>query len=141
MATPVPNLFHRIIFRLPLLLPIAYMAVIYALSSIPGKGELEGLAKIALWVPPQIQNFLHIPLYAGLTLLWFWVLSLWIGHRQVIFAVAFLLTAAYGVVDEFHQLHVPGRYASLTDIALNMLGAGLAIAWAVVRNMHPSKVT
>jgi VanZ family protein len=119
------------------------MAVIYALSSIPGEARagLDGLAEFLLWVPPNIQNLLHLPLYAGLTLLWLWVLPLWISHRQIIYTVAFLLAAVYGVVDEFHQLHVPGRYASLVDISLNMLGAGLAIVWATVRAMRQSNTT
>lgn len=41
--------------------------------------------------------------------------------------VAFLLTVAYGVSDELHQLYVPGRVASVGDVIADALGAGLAI--------------
>ncbi len=123
------------------MLPLAYMGVIYGLSSIPGTVELNGLTGLVFWVPPQIQNFLHIPLYAGLTLLWLWTLSRWASRQLVVFSAAFSLAVIYGALDEFHQLHVPGRFASLVDIALNALGAGLAIAWAIVRATRQLKVT
>ena len=42
---------------------------------------------------------------------------------------AFLLAAGFGVFDEWHQLHVPGRFASFTDMTLNVLGAGLVLYW------------
>jgi VanZ family protein len=36
-------------------------------------------------------------------------------------AIAF----CYGISDEFHQLHVPGRDGSLSDIAADLVGASL----------------
>ena len=46
--------------------------------------------------------------------------------RRPILCVA--LATAYALTDEFHQLYVPGRGASLLDCALDALGAALAIA-------------
>jgi VanZ family protein len=40
---------------------------------------------------------------------------------------AFLLTLAYGVSDEIHQLYVPGRTASVADVVADAIGAGLSI--------------
>jgi hypothetical protein len=44
-------------------------------------------------------------------------------HGTAAIGTAFMLAAGLGVFDEWHQLHVPGRYASFTDIRLNCSGA------------------
>jgi VanZ family protein len=38
-----------------------------------------------------------------------------------------LAAAAYSLTDEFHQLFVPGRGASLVDCALDTMGAAIAM--------------
>jgi VanZ family protein len=55
-----------------------------------------------------------------------------------LFSLSFLFAAGYGVIDEIHQLQVPGRYASLTDIALNALGA-LLVLWLLNRRRNLSR--
>jgi len=42
------------------------------------------------------------------------------------------LAVAYGVTDEWHQRFVPGRSATLGDLAADAVGAvvAVAIAWA-----------
>jgi VanZ family protein len=42
------------------------------------------------------------------------------------------MASLYGVFDEWHQSFVPGRYASLTDVALDVAGAVLGI-WLAAR--------
>lgn len=100
------------------------MGIIYLLSAIPGTldpgNEVFG---IIYWVSPGIQNLLHIPLYGGLAWLWRWSLSGWIQEESHLFWIPLLLTTIFGLNDEWHQLHVPGRYFSLSDIALNIAGA------------------
>ena len=49
---------------------------------------------------------------------------LWRPRRAVI---CILLAAAYSLTDEYHQLHVPGRHASLFDCALDTVGASAAM--------------
>lgn len=107
-----------------LLLPATYMLGIFALSSIPGDQPDTELGRIFQWVQPQVQNLLHIPLFGGLAASWYWALP---GHRQsqrIAFSIG--ITILYGCFDEWHQLHVPGRYASWTDLALNAAGVALA---------------
>lgn len=109
--------------HLKLLAPLGYMLVIYGLSSIPGAEAPETALQTAFqWVPPSLQNFLHIPLYAGLCYAWLWAL----GNMSLPFAqccwAAALISIAYGGFDEWHQMSVPGRYASWTDLALNAIG-------------------
>ena len=121
-----------------LMLPICYMAGIFVLSSIPDTGRPDsGLA----WVSPSLQNLLHIPLYGGLAGCWYWALERWSGRGGVRLLTAFALTLGYGVLDELHQLTVPGRFGSLTDLALNALGAALILAWLArtrLQHGHPT---
>jgi VanZ family protein len=41
--------------------------------------------------------------------------------------ICILVAAAYSLTDEYHQLHIPGRHASLLDCALDTFGASLAM--------------
>ena len=117
-------------------LPLGYLAMIYALSSISDDQPDTTLAgALYLWVTPQWQNLLHIPLYAGLTLSWIWALGTYPLRRQKLLLLAFFLTALSGLLDEIHQAYVPGRHASFTDMLLNTSGAILAIAFDWWRNL------
>jgi len=120
----------RFILIFYLVLTFGYMGGIYWLSSIPGNIDPEetGLYGIISWTPPALQNLLHIPLFGILAWLWYRTLGCWFASRRVLLSLSFLFAAGYGVIDEYHQLQVPGRYASLTDIALNSLGA-LLVLW------------
>jgi len=73
-------------------------------------------------INPQWQNLLHIPLFGLLQILWLRGFSQ--GHRieRSIVWICIGLSMTYGVLDECHQLLVPGRYASLLDMALNLGG-------------------
>ncbi len=111
--------------------PIAYMAGIYLLSSIPGDPTSPSSASIILsLIPSSLQNLLHIPLFAGLFLSYQCALSktpIKKEPAQLIIACACISFAAF---DEFHQMTVPGRYASVSDFTLDTVGIimGLLIA-------------
>jgi len=47
------------------------------------------------------------------------------GLKKSLFAVAVVFSGLYGISDEFHQYFVPGRYASVGDVAANFFGAFL----------------
>ena len=123
---------RRAVALLFLLLAVCYMAGIYWLSSIPGEVDPESplLSGIISWTPPAVQNLLHVPLFGILAWLWYRTLDVWKMRHGLALITAFLLAAGFGVFDEWHQLHVPGRYASLTDMALNTLGAILML-WLI----------
>ena len=116
-------------------LPLSIMAAFYWLSSIPGTASPEDPATYVLyyWVPPTLQNVLHVPAYALLAASWRWALRAWVPAETGRAMGACALAASYGALDEWHQSFVPGRYASLTDIVLNAAGAVLGIwlmGWA-----------
>ena len=100
----------------------------------PGETDPENapLSGLILWTPPAIQNLAQILLFGVLAWLWYRSLSAWMKNGRLLFGSAFLLATGFGILDEWHQLYVPGRYASVTDIALNTLGAGFAV-WLISR--------
>ena len=105
---------------------LAYMACIYLLSSIPGGDaalpeDADGFT--LYFIPPALQNLLHIPLYAGLAWLWHRTLGMARLTSTATVATAIIIAVGYGFLDELHQATVPGRYASATDVLLNALGA------------------
>ncbi len=114
--------------RLYILLPVAWMGLIYGLSSIPGQLDPADptIYRLLLWLSPAMQNVLHIPLYGALA--WFCRRSLqvWLNWRLATVGT-FVIAAGYAVYDEWHQSFVPGRYASVTDVLLDMVGVGIAL--------------
>jgi len=132
---------RRTISLLYLTLTISYTAGIYWLSSIPGEVDPESplLSGIIAWTPPALQNLLHIPLFGLLAWLWYSTLEAWNIQHGLALTTAFLLAAGFGVFDEWHQLHVPGRYASFTDIALDCTGVLLALWWVHRRTRHRAR--
>jgi VanZ family protein len=115
-------------------LPILIMGVFYGLSSLRGTPLPDDPALYAVfyWVPPSVQNALHVPAYAALAWTWYWALGAWLRVPVARAIGACAIASAYGVFDEWHQSFVPGRYASLTDVVLNVAGVALGIwlaAW------------
>lgn len=107
-------------------LPLVYMLGIFALSSLPGDSS-NGGSFVGL-LPPSLQNALHIPLFAGLAFCWLYALQQ-ISQPLILRAtLAALISMLYGAVDEWHQMSVPGRYGSATDLMLDGIGALLVFS-------------
>ncbi|MHC4973921.1 MAG: VanZ family protein [Planctomycetota bacterium] len=115
------------------LIALAYMAALFLLSSIPDDSEL---GRRILFPPPAVQNLLHVPVYAGLTWLWWRSLKGKTSPRPAVLCAA-AIAIGYGVLDEIHQMYVPGRFASVTDALLNAAGAAAVVAWVFLRAPEP----
>src|SRR4051812_24217892 len=105
--------------------PLLVIGILYWLGSIPGV-RLAGAPEVyALfyWISPELQNLLHVPAYAALGGAWCWVLRAWSRSTSTIILLAAGISSLYGAFDEWHQSFVPGRYASITDIVLDVAGA------------------
>ncbi|WP_092231735.1 VanZ family protein [Desulfobacula phenolica] len=104
--------------------PVLLMVVIFIESSIPMDGGPDNIAFLTN-LDPEIQNFLHIPLYGALAFLW---LRFFYASKQISKSAIFcglIITILYGGLDEIHQSFVRGRYGGLFDIYLNSVGAVL----------------
>jgi VanZ family protein len=96
------------------------MAVIFYLSS--QSAPLPAVTAV-VW-----DKILHLFEYAGLAALFGRAL---LGEGlgwSASFVVAWLLAAAYGATDEYHQLFVPLRSGELRDWIVDVLGASLGAA-------------
>ena len=117
--------------------PIAWMAMIWMLSSLPATQDntIGGI-----FMPEVVQKAAHVVVYGVLGLAWFWAFDLRYGARAAsLWACCF--TSAYAAIDEFHQTFVPGRYGSWWDVALDTIAALLALTIILIprRRQHAPK--
>ncbi|MCU0503492.1 MAG: VanZ family protein [Anaerolineae bacterium] len=98
---------------------IAWMGVIFFLSSRPD------LPNFAPGLPGVEELGGHLTAYGVLAGLLWWALR-GSGVRYPA-TWALVLAVAYGVSDEFHQSFVPGRDMSVSDLMVDLLGAGVAL--------------
>jgi VanZ family protein len=124
----------RFLLRVPLPLALLIVALwivaIWDLSShrvpIP-KGK-------SLWWE-FLSNLAHAPLFGVLTL---WIAAVLLRERDGAWprprlgrsALVFACVLAYGVLDELHQSHVPGRDASALDVLTDGVSAAMVL-WIV----------
>lgn len=101
---------------------VLYMALIFVLSSIPQPPDVPGSGL------PYFDKYVHVALYAGLSLLFIRARSGGWSHSITLGAalLAVLFSIAYGASDELHQYFVPPRQMDLLDLLADALGAALA---------------
>ena len=100
--------------------PIAWMGLIFLLSSLPVKAIPEA--------PPWSYVLAHFTEFFVLAALMLRAINGGLGQRAGLLtvAVAFALTIAYGMLDELHQAFVPGRVPDFFDICVDATGAAAA---------------
>lgn len=105
---------------------MCYMVAVFVSSVYPtvwNNHERSFIAKI----DPTIQNLLHVPVYAIVSILSMQTANLvFSGFRKKIIAV-FLYGTLFGVINEIFQMFVPGRFATIGDILLNEIGICIGI--------------
>lgn len=106
--------------------PIAYMIGILVFASVP---DSQDCANSWFSLNAIVNNFLHVPAYGILMFLWFRALrqKFLSKHRCLFYAVG--ITMAFGILQEFVQSFVCGRFVSLADIGLNTIGIALAVLY------------
>jgi VanZ family protein len=112
-----------------------------ALSLAPGDGSAgDSVFGWAVTVTsPTLQNAMHVILYGVLAGLWIWTLYGFGLRGKVPVSAAVLLILVFGAAMEFAQMAIPGRFASLGDMLLNIIGTGLGagLAMRVARARRP----
>lgn len=100
---------------------LAYMAMVLALTTLPGR-------QVARWgFSGALLDLAHIPLFTGLTLVTLWAV---VGPRVQRLAFVVLAIVAFAAVDEWLQRFAPGRVASLADFVRDVIGVGVGVALA-----------
>lgn len=98
------------------------MALVSVLSIVPADPTYETGVRFLTDLSPTFQNTLHIPAYAVITLAYMgycFCFPLPVGR---VLLVCLLIVMPISVLNEVAQIYVPGRYGSLMDICLNLLG-------------------
>lgn len=111
-----------------LLLPIAWMGVIFFLSDQPILPGLDVFVGDFLF-----KKIAHMGVFAVLYVCWN------ISLREIETArgkrirgkwwICLVLTLVYAGFDEFHQSFVPGRTATIRDVGFDTLGTIIAMLW------------
>lgn len=101
-------------------LPPAVMLFLWWSSSRQPTGGESSIVKALL------HNSAHVFVYGALAAAW-WMVLWRRSPAPYLGVVAWVLSVAYGVVDELHQAAVPGRTCSLGDLGSDAAGAWLAI--------------
>jgi VanZ family protein len=126
---------------------LVVMVLIFWFSSLPGeqvgqtaRPALDHAPKIVtlepLGKPVRIQwlKVGHGVGYALLGLAYLYALRP-VNRRAA--ALAVLLALVYAILDEIHQAFVPGRSASLMDVALDVAAAGTAVGvWLIALRLR-----
>ena len=115
------------------LLTLAFIAMIVALSILPGRaGPGDSVFSwLVLNTAPPIQKTMHVAIYAALVVLWMWTLEA-VGSRALRALLSVVLAIGLGALLEWCQLYVAGRFGTLTDVLLNSAGAVIGLVLAIV---------
>ena len=104
---------QRIALWLP---PLALMGVIFVFSAQPSLDSGLGV------VDDVGRKVVHFAQYALLCFLWWRPLAASTNPRRAVL-LAFVLTSAYAITDEYHQTLVEGRYGTPVDWLIDTAGA------------------
>jgi VanZ family protein len=106
---------------------LAWMALIFVLSSVSGLRVSEDAG-----VDRPFRVLGHLSTYAVLAALVLYALGGRRRPRAVHAAIAYAVTLAYGLSDEFHQSFVPNRTGRLDDVVTDAIGAAIGLALGYV---------
>ncbi len=113
------------------LITLAFVGVVVVLSVTPGRFQTGD--SIFVWIvantPTLLQKIMHIAVYAALAMLFMWSLES-IKSQVSRIVLTLVLAISIGVVLEWYQTMVPGRFGTIVDVMLNSIGviAGLVAA-------------
>jgi hypothetical protein len=107
---------------------LVFAALVIALSITPGVARPGDNAFVWLIVstPAPLQKLMHVVVYATLALLWMWTLAS-VESRAVRITLVMLITVGLGAILEWHQTRVPGRFGTVFDVLLNIIGTLIGI--------------
>jgi VanZ family protein len=74
---------------------------------------------------------LHVACYAILAALFFWALAA-VKSQLLRVLLVFVVVVSLGMILEFLQTRIPGRFGTLLDVLLNIFGTLIGIASALL---------
>ncbi|PLR76174.1 hypothetical protein CU633_17085 [Bacillus sp. V3-13] len=113
------------------LLPLAYMALIWILSSLPDNAVVELPSSS---IDRFTKESLHLVEFAILHVLLAAAFLTFGKFSATANLVCALIAACYGLLDEVHQYFVPYRSATLIDFIKDVIG--VTVAWWIIREAY-----
>ena len=117
-----------------------YMLLILSTSLIPMDREIEGFGMI-MEITPFVQNLLHAPVFALLSVLWVQIMNVHQIRNRRKYILVFIIGVGFGLLNELIQGVVPGRYPSIFDMGINVVGVVMGMwffRW--IENSEPNRI-
>lgn len=118
-------------------LPLAYMALIWFLSSRPS----DAVFNTGLPYDRTIKESLHLVEFGILYVMWVLFFNVRGSFSVRLNNLAAFLAIFYGLADEAHQFFVPSRSASLIDLLKDAIG--VAVGWYLIHRacFQPARIS
>ena len=116
-----------------LTITLIFVGVVIALSIAPGiarPGDSMFNWLVVNTATP-IQKAMHVAVYALLAVLWMWTLDS-VESRAIRIVLTLIACVGLGAVLEWHQTRVPGRFGTVADVVLNVIGAIAGLIAALI---------
>ena len=114
------------------LVTLVFVGVVVVLSVTPGRFQTGD--SVFVWLvantPTLLQKIMHVAVYATLALLFMWALDT-IESRLSRMVLTLVLAFSIGIVLEWYQTMVPGRFGTIVDVLLNVSGAVAGVVAAL----------
>jgi len=115
------------------LITLVFVGIVVVLSVTPGRFQTGD--SVFVWIvantPTLLQKIMHIAVYATLALLFMWALET-IESRLTRIVLTLVLALSLGIVLEWYQTMVPGRFGTIVDVLLNISGAVAGVVAALL---------
>lgn len=115
-----------------LIVLIAWCVGVYFFTALPAFNDQHSV-KFFIWIGMptflvhiidfMVRKLAHVILFAGLAFVAFQVIK----PARRAYIVTWLFATLYAISDEWHQLYVPGRTASVRDVMIDSCGAFLVL--------------
>ena len=132
MTSPTLHWKTALLYATP---PVAFMALIMGISSVPLGGKIP-----LVWdFQDKVAHFGEYMILAFLLARAFSAGDPTPTSRRLV--AALVAAAAFGLLDEIHQLFVPGRTASALDFAADAVGAMAGtLAWSILLHRKATRM-
>ena len=105
-------------------------ALVFGLSSIP---DLDDAFQGPVW--SFLANAMHAPLFGAVGFCCYRTFSASRVRPGTMLAIAFVASASYAALDEWHQSFVAGRDATLSDFLVDIAGVAVALFLVAGRSL------
>jgi VanZ family protein len=107
-----------------------YWVILFIATTIPGKYQPD------LGVSDKIEHFSAYMVLAVFLSLAYTFQTKFKGISNKPFLFTFLTIFGYGIIDETHQLFIPGRYCDWKDLTADVIGGlvGITFVYVIIRS-------